>query len=201
MPPVASRGSHRPPPVTEPPLGQRERFEAGWMAAFKAARAVLGDDMAAEGVAQDVCLRASRQHGCDRHGISAPEAYFARAGRHAAMNRRRRQEGNRLGRPTACEVVRDRAPTGFQTVARAQARRILLDLICMLPERSGQVMRLRLDGWSMPAIADELGVTVKTVEWHVTAGNGKLKQLMAKRYPGLGLRDFIEEDGLGGGGS
>ena len=52
-----------------------------------------------------------------------------------------------------------------------------------VPELSAveqQIVLLVAQGWSRRAIADELGLSLKTVDWHVAGGRRKLERTVSR---------------------
>lgn len=129
-----------------------------------------------EDLVQDAFARLARRGSLG--ALQNPEAYLKRIVRNLLIDRKRRAEV----RPQLVELdhhepqVRADQADGIE-LAQLQARyRMAVD---SLPPRTRQVFVLhRVDGQSMMEIADALGISTRTVEWHVAQAILKLSEAL-----------------------
>ena len=142
------------------------------------ARMVNSHHVAAD-VVQDVFLRlwSGRAHLEIRGDLGG---YLRRAARNRALDWLRREDLRREWERTAAyqiPTVSVDAP-GAEQDRLAQLDMVLAQRLAAMPERRRTVCKLRWrDGLGPSAIADRLGVSLKTVETHITRG---LKDVRSK---------------------
>lgn len=76
-------------------------------------------------------------------------------------------------------------PSEEQTSAyiiEEEARRILNDAITRLPDRTGEVIRLTLEGLRQEAIAEQMGISLANVKKLKALGIAKLKEMMGPLF-------------------
>lgn len=152
-----------------------DRAEDGLQAVFLANReAVLrflrargaGDE--AEDILQDVWLRIARS----RSGpVAAPMAYLYRTAnsvmidRYRAARQARRRERDWAEMGAGPEPAVSDTPSVERTIAGRQYADAVARVLAGLPQRAAAIFRRhRVDGLAQRAIAEELGVSVSTVE-------------------------------------
>lgn len=171
--------------------GERDAFERLFRAwyprlADHAFRLVASRDVA-EDVVQEVFVAVWRNR------ASLPEegrlaAYLHRAVRNRSMNAMRRD------RTAQAWVARQGAPEEVPAVAelrleQADLRRALRDALAALSPRAREVFLLSRDGGlTYPAIAETLGISVKTVEMLMGRALKTLRERLAPGGPEAGVR-------------
>ena len=116
--------------------------------------------------------------------IEHPPAFTLRIVRNLALYRLRRESLVRIEQVAAVEriEVADGAPGPHAIVSARQELDGLIALIETLPPRCREVIRMRkFEGMSPQAIADSLGLSVSTVEKHITKGVAILTRGLAAR--------------------
>lgn len=145
-------------------------FDALYAAAFRVARRILGDPVAAEDAAAEACARAYADWG--RVGaLSHRNAWVARVSANVAIDaaRRRPRFGFLLPRPSVEDEV--------------ILRVALIEALRALPRRQRESVVLRhLAGLSETEVAQELGVSAGTVKTHVSRGLAALRASLGDSY-------------------
>ena len=135
------------------------------------ARMVDSHHVAAE-LVQDVFLRIwSGRAELDIRGDL--QSYLRRAARNRAVDWLRREELHREWQRRAAHEMRSASidADGQEQDCMAQRQELLAELLAGMPERRRVVCELRWrEGIGPSAIAQRLGVSVKTVETHITRG-------------------------------
>lgn len=135
------------------------------------ARMVDSQQVAAE-LVQDVFLRVwSGRSTLDVRGDF--RSYLRRAARNRALDWLRREDLHRAWEQTAVHEANARASEtpDVETDAVTQVREVLTRLLSSMPERRRAVCELRWrQGLGPSEIAERLGVSIKTVETHITRG-------------------------------
>jgi RNA polymerase sigma-70 factor (ECF subfamily) len=146
----------------------------------------------AEELVQDVFLR--MWNGREDFAVRDPETYLRRAARNRALDWLRREH---LHRAWAEEVLREVRATAPETPSAHQAsqddlaevRCAIAESLDTMPQRRRLVCQLRWQAELGPTnIASRLGLSVKTVEAHLTTGT---KELAARLHR---LRDEYSAD-------
>ena len=124
------------------------------------------DDIVQEAYARVLAAKAERE-------VRSPKAFFFATARNLAYDRYR--ETKVAGREALRDIddlsVLDETVDIVETVARNQEIEIMTQAIQSLPDRCRQVLTLRyVYGLSRQEIADELGISMHTIEAHVTTG-------------------------------
>lgn len=103
-----------------------------------------------------------------RESLDRPEAFLNRIVRNLLIDRSRRLANRAQHVPidgAAEPVVR---PTQADSIELAETQALYRAAVAALPERMRAVFLLhRVDGLSYKAIAEELGISIRTAEWHV----------------------------------
>jgi RNA polymerase sigma-70 factor (ECF subfamily) len=159
------------------PRGDLERvFRAEYPRVVAVARRVLGDDAAAEDVAQEVFLGFARS----RVEESAARGWLAVAAVHTALNsarasRRRSGREARAGVDPAlapAQAAADPAEDAVRSLERARVRRAL----AALPRTQAVALVLRHSGASYTDIADALGIAPSGVGTTVRRAEAALRK-------------------------
>jgi RNA polymerase sigma-70 factor (ECF subfamily) len=134
------------------------------------------DDIIQEAYARVLAARAQRP-------LLAPKAFFFATARNLAYDHFRKSAvtlPNVLREFDELSVL-DEAVDIPETVARNQEIELMTQAIQSLPDRCRQVLTLRnVYGLSHREIAEQLGLSIRTVEAHVTVGIKRCTQFMAK---------------------
>lgn len=122
---------------------------------------------AAEDLSQETYLRLARLG--DGDDIADQRGYLFTIASNLARDHRRRLRREGTTEPVATlEVLRCPAPDPERTVAARQELATLEQAIAALPPRTREILLLfRVEGWTRRQIADHLGLSPKTVEYHV----------------------------------
>jgi len=171
----------RPPTSTGPTRPDLEQvFRAEYARVVSVARRVLGDEHAAEDVAQEVFLSFARS------GVSGAAAcgWLTTAAVHTALNHLRagRRRAGREARADADpalapgDVVRDPADDVLRDLERAQVRAAL----AALPRPQAVALVLRHSGASYADIADALGIAPSGVGTTVRRAETALRKEMTR---------------------
>lgn len=80
------------------------------------------------------------------------------------------------GRPVDTAVLREEDISA--QYVRAETNRILYEAIEALPPRTGEIMKLTLDGIKQEEIADRMGITLATVKAQKAEGIRKLRRIL-----------------------
>ena len=133
------------------------------------------DDIIQESYARVLAARA-------RHEVRSPKAFFFATARNLAYDHFRKfpvTESNSVGKFDELSVLDETADI-TETVARNQEIEFMTQAIQSLPERCRQVLTLRnVYGLSHKAIAEQLGISVRTVEAQVATGIKRCTKFMA----------------------
>ncbi len=129
---------------------------------------VRGAGDAAEDLVQDLWLRVAAS---TTGPVAHPLAYLYRAAhslmidRHRSRRRTERRDGAWLGHETEPEGAVAAEPGGERLIgARQEVARVAAVLADLGPRRETVFRRFRIDGVAQRAIAQELGVSISTVE-------------------------------------
>lgn len=127
----------------------------------------LGSTDAADDLSQETYLRLARLG--DSQGIADQRGYLFTIAANLARDHQRRQR--REGLPEAADaldVMPCPAPDPERTVAARQELAALERAIAGLPPKTREILLLfRVEGWTRRQIADHLGLSPKTVEYHM----------------------------------
>lgn len=137
-------------------------FRAEYARVVGIANRLLADQAEAEDVAQDVFLSFYRAHPAD--APYAP-AWLHAAAAHTALNALRAR-GRRARREASQAVSLDAPAAGddpAQTVATAETREEVREILARLPDRSATMLALRYAGLSYAEIAAALDVRASSV--------------------------------------
>src|SRR6185436_4289861 len=180
------------------PFSPAELFEH---AAFlkRLARGLLGDEHLAEDVAQEAMV-AALEHPPEERG--ALRTWLARTARNLALNRltsagRRELREERAARP-------ERIDPDVEANERLELERTVFEQVLALDEAKRTALFLRYhEGLEPVAIAERLGVPVKTVKTRLARGLAELRERLERRHGGdrrayvLALVKLAEGPGLG----
>ncbi|MBI4576744.1 MAG: RNA polymerase sigma factor [Planctomycetes bacterium] len=156
--------------------------------AWRAARAVLGDDHAAQDAVQQAFLRAWRGLG-GFQGRSAFGTWLHRIAVNTALNMRRASARRPLERPGEAVLAALEAPAAGSEAA-AEAADELGEALARLPGYYREVVMLRdLDALDCARIAERLGLPARTVETRLTRGRRFLRAALGR------LRDGESSEG------
>lgn len=168
------------------PDGSREvfsRFVAETARALhRYVRGLVPSAMTAEDIVQEAYVRTYQQGG----RVDQPKAFLFVTARNLARN------ANRHQRIAATDTVSDIDETGVQfdegrtpedaLIADEEARLLQQAVERLSPQcRAALTMKLFQD-YSYRQIADELGISVKTVEKHISKGLRETHTFMSRRY-------------------
>lgn len=103
-----------------------------------------------------------------RESLDRPEAFLGRIVRNLLIDRSRRLANRAQHVPIEGTAEPMTRPTQSDGIELAQAQARYRAAVAGLPERMRTVFMLhRADGLSYKAIAEQLGISVRTVEWHI----------------------------------
>lgn len=165
------------PPATAD-LSRIYRSEAPRLHRFFARRGHLIDDAA--DLVQRSFVRLLGLSCADRDAIEVPGAYLTRIASNLARDEARAARRKPSSLVLSREVQTDPA---FDPSHQLEARDMLARVdaaIAALPERTREIfMAHRFEGLTYPAIAGRLGISVKTVEKHMSLALAALHRLLA----------------------
>lgn len=159
------------------PLAFELIFRRYYHAMCGVAENILHSRSGAEDVVQDVFLSiwTSREHWRVRTSL---DAYLRQAARNTALSQTRRTGAARSvsldhlvrgGSEDSSSALADAAPSAEQTVQAEDTAALVASIERTLPPRVSEVYRLsRKEGLSNRGIAEQLGISIKTVELHIT---------------------------------
>jgi RNA polymerase sigma factor (sigma-70 family) len=128
-------------------------------------RRLCGDGAAAEDLAQEAGMRLIGA--MQRERIENPRAFLFHAAANLARDQLRRRVVAQAHADAAGEM--ESAPGADQVAAVHQEVAMVARAIAALPARARAVLQLaRIEGYSQKEIAQQLGITPKTVENHLT---------------------------------
>lgn len=121
----------------------------------------------ADDLSQEAYLRLARLG--DGDGIADQRGYLFTIASNLARDHRRRQRREGSTEPAeALEVLACPIPDPERTVAARQELATLERAIAGLPPKTREILLLfRVEGWTRRQIADHLGLSPKTVEYHM----------------------------------
>ncbi len=127
----------------------------------------LGSAETADDLSQEAYLRLARLG--DGEAIADQRGYLFTIAANLARDHQRRQRREGAPEPVAAlEVLPCPAPDPERTVAARQELAALERAIAGLPPRTREILLLfRVEGWTRRQIADHLGLSPKTVEYHM----------------------------------
>ncbi len=161
------------PSVQSTSTGFERLFTAEYARVTAIAGRVLGDQAAAEDVAQDVFLDLHRRFG-DDPGAQAP-AWLHAAAVHTALNaiRSRRRRGAREE-----QFAADAPPAGDPQAAveAAEMRREVRAALARVPAKDAMVLALRYSGLSYAETAAALGIGVSGVGTRLRRAETRLRK-------------------------
>lgn len=103
-----------------------------------------------------------------RESLDRPEAFLHRIVRNLLIDRSRRLANRAQHVPIDGAVEPAARPTQADGIELAETQARYRAAVAALPDRMRAVFLLhRVDGLSYKAIAAELGISIRTVEWHV----------------------------------
>jgi RNA polymerase sigma factor (sigma-70 family) len=129
----------------------------------------VGDPDAREDLLNDIWLRIGRLE--EEEAPREPDAYLRTVAKNLATDwlRRRTTRAGVLSEAADVDQVPDWAPRVDDVIVSKQALDYLLSLIENLAPRQRQALLLyRVDGWTMAKVAQHMGISVRTVEEHVS---------------------------------
>lgn len=133
-------------------------------------------------VVQESYLRLWTRHAT--RPIASGKAFLFRVARNVAldlMRRRRTSLIEPVGDLAALDVIDDR-PNAADTLTASERIALLVDALdCLSPRCRTIVIRCKLQGQSYRDVADELGISEKTVAEHVYRGVQRLGEELQKR--------------------
>jgi RNA polymerase sigma factor (sigma-70 family) len=152
--------------------------------AIAVAQSVLGDEMEAEDVVQEVFLELPRMaRTYDARRGFAPQWLF-RSVRNRAIDhvrRRTRQAARIAASSERSEAILDGAPSGAPTPAELAEAGELLEVIGRLDARYAHLIRLAfVDGWSHSAIAGLTGLPLGTVKTRIRLSLKLIRGLLSE---------------------
>ncbi len=159
-------------------MGGRDRGTAteellahsGWLR--KLAMRLVGDADVADDLVQETWIAAARRAPVSSHSIRPWLAKVLRD----AFRMHVRGEGRRSAREQVAAVLADEVPTPEMLVARAEAQRLVVDLILRLEEPYRGVVLLHFcEGVSLADIARSHGVPAATVRWRLRVAIEQLR--------------------------
>jgi RNA polymerase sigma factor (sigma-70 family) len=140
-------------------------------AAYRAKAAYFCGAEEAEDLVQEAYARVLKTP--DYRSISAPRAFVLTIVHNLALERLRRARVVRIEALASLEALDmpDPAPNAFAVAAGRSELQHWLAMIDSLPPQCARVMRMRkVQGMSPAAIAEELSISISTVEKHIAKG-------------------------------
>lgn len=127
----------------------------------------LNSAEAADDLSQETYLRLARLG--EGEGIADQRGYLFTVAANLARDHQRRQRREGLPEPAdRLDVMPCPAPDPERTVAARQELQVLERAIADLPPKTREILLLfRVEGWTRRQIADHLGLSPKTVEYHM----------------------------------
>lgn len=155
-----------------------------WVMRF--ARRMLGDETAAEDVAQEAMLRLWRSGGIIEEARGGLKAWLTRVVANLSIDSRR--SGRRLVPVEALPEVPEK-PSQEASVNRLDLGRRVEEAIRRLPERQRQALVLfHYEEWSQAEIAAMMGITAEAVESLIARGRRALKESLRDEW-----RELLED--------
>lgn len=151
------------------------------------ARRLTGDATEAEDIVQEAYARLFSLG--DWASIVNPHAFTMRIIHNVATDRFRRAEVVRIDRGAALQALEleDEAPLPDSVAHHRTELRRLAALLDTLPDRCHEAVRLRrIEGLPPGEVAEKMGISVSTVEKHLTKGLRLLIERMAVDVPPQG---------------
>lgn len=97
-----------------------------------------------------------------------PEAYLQRIARNMLIDRSRKRSGKIIHVPISDGAEIPVLPDQSYAIEADDMKRLYLNAVEALPPRTRQVFLLhRVDELSYKVIAEDLGLSIRTVEWHI----------------------------------
>lgn len=127
----------------------------------------LNSAEAADDLSQETYLRLARMG--EGEGIADQRGYLFTIAANLARDHQRRQRREGLAEPAdRLDVMPCPAPDPERTVAARQELQVLERAIADLPPKTREIPLLfRVEGWTRRQIAEHLGLSPKTVEYHM----------------------------------
>ena len=172
-------------------LAFNEIYNRYWSGVFLVARNRLKDDLEAREVVQDVFCNLWRKRTKFQLNKSL-KVYFAVAVKYEVINRyaKRHRENILIERLTYSVPQKDLSTQ--ETISFNELERNLMDSIDLLPERSQLVFRLRFENdYSQKQIAEELNISEKTVEAHISKARKYIRTRLGPTLPFYILYMFV----------
>ncbi len=145
------------------------------------ARRLTGDAEAAHDLVHDVY--AELLVGDKWQTLSHPRAYVRRMIYNLGFNRLKRAKIVPMQQLAKVETVTyaDISPDAFESLSSRQELDVVLAALSLLPVRSRKVVLMRrVDGISPREIANQMGISISTVETHLANGLAALSDLLAE---------------------
>ena len=169
------------PAADEADPGHRERlarlFDAHHARLYSLARRMTSSADAARDVVQETFLRGARSPGSIPQGDSQEEAWLVRVLVNICRDEWRKQAVRRRHASDLPPAGSHRGPEAA-FIARSTIWRALDELP---PRRRAALVMYELEGKTIPAIAQLLGIHSVTVRWHLSVGRRELAQLIGAR--------------------
>lgn len=160
-----------------PSKGMRKIFDTYYAALCKRIYLLVRSHSAAEDIAQEVMLQLWKRRD-DLEITTSLWAYLSRSGYHRALNWLR--DGKlRLEREQAGEWQDSRQKLPSAGVEMDELQQIIYKAVDALPPRTRMVFVLsRFEGYTRKEIAEELGISIKTVENQMTRALKALREAL-----------------------
>jgi RNA polymerase sigma-19 factor, ECF subfamily len=164
-------------------------FKPIYIDAFRMAKAIASkmcDDATADDVAEGVCLKLWEDWKADPHGFVLPsdlKGYLATAVRNRVINfakwHRRREQRQYAFQEMRESDHADTVPGGSSEPSKLE--RAFGRALMALSERQREcLLRSREDGMTYAMLADELDLSINTVQTHMQVGRQRLRTLVPK---------------------
>jgi len=144
----------------------------------------VGSRESAEEIAQEAFLRTYEQG----EGVQTPRAFLFSTARNIALNADRDERKARTHSVGDFDELRllVQQPSAEEEALTEEESRLVRDVVERLPPQCRAVFTLRLfQGYSYKEIAQQLGLSRKTVENHVARGFRETHAALARRYRDL----------------
>ncbi len=149
-----------------------------WSCLVRYAHRMLGSDDEAKDVAQEVFIRAWETRERWQPGGSE-KAFLIHVARNLCLQRLRRARVRQRSKPKVGPGSKARPRTPMDEVYHGELRQALLRALGCLPDRRREAFVLvRVDGLSLGAAAERMGVTKRTVANHVDMARCDLRQTL-----------------------
>lgn len=140
---------------------------------------IVKEESTAEDIAQDIFLKIWERRDIFQGRVASFNGYVYRMARNAALNAIRRMTNIRLG--TIYSDRGDAVPDeSFEKEYYSREKELFIRLVvCRMPEQRRRVFEMsRYAGMDNQAIADELNISKRTVENHLTLALKKLREAL-----------------------